>query len=180
MEPTKTDLESVAELLGTDVTDDASAITLLSAAVADLRSENVQLVELAESHETRAKSAEAKVVELSNVKKDEADAPDDRDVKLYDTMIELSQSRGDMPKFVADKLRKAVKDRPVLLSRTGGESPAIDFVIELFKDAKLGVKSEPTTGKQVLLSRVTPDGEPSSDDLPFKKMAERYNASAPK
>jgi hypothetical protein len=80
--------------------------------------------------------------------------------------IELSMARGDMPKVVADKLLAALPaDKPstFMLSRHDGlDTTPIDFVLGLFKDAKIGVAVGTTTGIQKL-GRDIPGGEQDAD-----------------
>lgn len=143
------DLKALREALGAaaDVPDDKLpelAVQRLNA----LTTENATAI-------SRAEQAETKVTTLSRAPA----APDpevlrDR-MELSRSKIDLAVERGDMPPFIADKLKgkvgDAAKPSVFMLSRSDdlGDRP-VDFVLSLFDGAKLNPKPGSQTGVQTL------------------------------
>jgi hypothetical protein len=143
------DLKALREALGAaaDVPDDKLpdlAVQRLTALKTD-----------AQTALSRATTAETRVTELSRTPA----APDpeilrDR-MELSRSKIDLAVERGDMPPFIADKLKgkvgDAAKPSVFMLSRSDdlGDRP-VDFVLSLFDGAKLNPKTGSVTGVQVL------------------------------
>lgn len=80
--------------------------------------------------------------------------------------IELSVERGDMPPAIGKKLAAAIapeaKGIGFMLSRSAelGNRP-VDFVLDLFKESKLGVKAGTRTGVQTLSRGEADDNKPT-------------------
>jgi hypothetical protein len=162
------DFTQLREALGAtaDVPDDK-----LLDKVRELTTEKATALSRATAAETKAAELEGRVVSLSR-----APAAPDPEVlrdrrELSVGRIDLAVERGDMPPFIADKLKAkvgdAAKPSAFMLSRQDdlGDRP-VDFVLALFDGAKLAPKAGADTGVQTL-SRAVPGekrDEPVSED----------------
>jgi hypothetical protein len=139
---------------------------------------------------SRATAAETKVTELegkvTNLSRAPA-APDPEILRdrreLSIGKIELSVQRGDMPPFIADKLKKMVgesaKPNAFMLSRSDdmGDRP-VDAILAMFDGAKLAPKLGTQTPVQ--LSRAVPGDDPTDEDKELdagRKQAKEYTDS---
>lgn len=185
---------NLSALLGVESID--SPETLLSAAetvVNELRTDNVAFLNERDAAVTELSAANAKIVELSAAKPGDTIELSAASKGQVQDRIELARAkldrladRGDLPIALSRKLAEVfVNDADpdlVLLSRDEGtQKSRIDMLVDIFDGAKLGMKSEgPKAGVQEL-SRAKPKDDPNEidpEDLPYKRMAQRFNGSA--
>ena len=171
-------LEKIREVFGAAELTEDGAIAKMKEIKTSLATATNDLKLSREAHDAdkvKLEKAEGRVLELSSAKDDDKQ-PDpellmDRADLTYGR-IDLSVSRGDMPKFVGDKLKAAIKKdgkaSAFMLSRhpdTGNERVA-DFLIDLFRDSKLGVAADGKSKTGIQMSRQIPDdnAEPKLED----------------
>lgn len=183
-------LEKLREVFGASDLTEETALAKVTELKASLDSTKNDLKLSREAHDAdkeKLTTAEGKVVELSR----EPAAPDpealmDR-ADLSIQKIELSMQSGDLPVTIGKKLVARVKPdgkpNTFMLSRAAGiDTRPVDFIVDLFKDSKLGIQSGSKTGVQVLSRQVPGDDEPDPKEREafIKERAARVSAAAAK
>lgn len=181
------DLKALREALGAaaDVPDEKLP-DLAAQRLTALRTESTTALSRATAAEAKVSELDAKVVTLSRTPA----APDPEALRdradLTVGRIDLAVSRGDLPPFIATKLKEKVnaggKPNAFMLSRADdlGDRP-VDFVLALFDGAKLNPPAGSKSGTQ-LLSREIPGQSETDADAQFKagqEQAAAYQKSLP-
>lgn len=172
------------------LTDDELAEMVAAAALADPPPDKTAEVAALSADKTRLEGELA--AEKSKVLSLSANAPKQPDPEIlrdradiYASRIDLMTERGDMPKFVADKLKAKVAPTAVLMLSASADfdnKRPIDFVLSLFDGAKLGIQAGNPVNRSTVAQPLALSGDAGEKTLDqvreeARKEGEAYQAA---